>query len=83
MGGPFVSYTFTPPANSDIITVEGFVYAPRFDKRNYVRHLEAILSSINFWGNYYLFLHILVKLVLGRGDWESVTILLSPDYQGT
>jgi len=29
-----------------IITVEGFVFAPRYDKHNYIRKLEAILYSL-------------------------------------
>lgn len=45
MGGPFISHTMLDEKNNRIVTVEGFVYAPRLDKRNYIRELEAILQS--------------------------------------
>jgi hypothetical protein len=45
MGGPFISVTFTNKINDKIITVEGYVYAPKYDKREYVRQLDAILST--------------------------------------
>lgn len=45
MGGPFISHTVLDEKNNRIVTVEGFVYAPRLDKRNYVRELEAILQT--------------------------------------
>lgn len=46
MGGPFVSLSTVDEVNGRLITVEGFVYAPQFDKRDYVRELEAILFSL-------------------------------------
>jgi len=45
MGGPFVSISQVDEARNRVVTVEGFVYAPRKDKRNYIRQLEAILHS--------------------------------------
>jgi hypothetical protein len=30
-----------------VVTVDGFVYAPSLDKRNYVRELEAILQTFS------------------------------------
>lgn len=45
MGGPFVSHSFYSPDGKDIIVAEGFVYAPRFDKRHYLRQVESILYS--------------------------------------
>jgi hypothetical protein len=45
MGGPFISHTVLDEKNNRIVTVEGFVYAPGLDKRNYVRELEAILHT--------------------------------------
>lgn len=45
MGGPFISHTMLDEKNNRIYTVEGFVYAPSLDKRNYVRELEAILQT--------------------------------------
>jgi hypothetical protein len=46
MGGPFISHTMLDEKNNRVITVEGFVYAPSLDKRNYVRELEAILQTL-------------------------------------
>ncbi len=48
MGGPFVSHAFYDKNSSDIIVTEAFVYAPRFDKRNYVRQVESILYSFEW-----------------------------------
>ncbi|MDQ3100864.1 MAG: DUF4837 family protein [Bacteroidota bacterium] len=46
MGGPFVSLTTIDEQRQRVVTVEGFVYAPQFDKREHVRELEAILFSL-------------------------------------
>ena len=46
MGGPFVSFTFIDEENNKVINIDGFVYAPQFDKRDYLRQLEAILNSV-------------------------------------
>ncbi len=48
MGGPFVSHTFLDKNQENIIVLEGFVYAPKFPKRNYLRHVEAILYSFEW-----------------------------------
>ena len=48
MGGPFVSHSFYGPENMEIITVEGFVYAPRYDKRQYLRQVESIVYSFEW-----------------------------------
>lgn len=45
MGGPFVSHSFYSPDGSEIIVAEGFVYAPRYDKRQYLRQVESVLYS--------------------------------------
>lgn len=45
MGGPFVSLSTVCESEGRLITVEGFVYAPQFNKREYIRELEAILFS--------------------------------------
>jgi len=45
MGGPFVSQSFYSPDGFDIIVAEAFVYAPRYDKRQYLRQVESILFS--------------------------------------
>ncbi len=49
MGGPFVIHAFYDKNNpKDIIVVEGFVYAPRYDKRDYIRQVESILYSFDW-----------------------------------
>ena len=45
MGGPFVSHSFYSPDGSEIFVAEAFVYAPRFDKRQYLRQVESLLYS--------------------------------------
>ena len=47
MGGPFVQISTVDTKTNRIITVEGFVFAPSTEKRNYVRRLEAILYSLS------------------------------------
>lgn len=48
MGGPLISYSFVHPTEDKIVHVIGFVFAPQFDKREYVRELDAILRSVTF-----------------------------------
>ncbi|MEF9931077.1 MAG: DUF4837 family protein [Bacteroidales bacterium] len=48
MGGPFVSHAFYDKDGSNIIILEGFVYAPRYDKRNYIRQVESIIYSFDW-----------------------------------
>lgn len=48
MGGPFISLTFLNKDESRVISVSGFVFAPKFDKREYVRELEAVIYSSSF-----------------------------------
>lgn len=45
MGGSFISYSRRTPGGDSVVTASGYIYAPRFGKRNYVRELEAILLS--------------------------------------
>jgi len=48
MGGPFISLSTYDEKNNRIITIEGEVFAPKFDKREYLRELEAVLFSLRF-----------------------------------
>lgn len=50
MGGPFVSLTVLDPNKKRVVTVEGNVYAPKNNKRNYIRQLEAMIYSLEFNG---------------------------------
>ncbi len=45
MGGPFISFSFIDK-NNKVINIDGFVFAPQFDKRDYLRQVEAILNSV-------------------------------------
>jgi len=46
MGGPFISMTFLSKDQRLVICVDGYVYAPKYDKRNYLRQVEAVLYSL-------------------------------------
>ncbi|MCO6500544.1 MAG: DUF4837 family protein [Vicingus serpentipes] len=48
MGGPFISYTMVDTQLNRVITIDGYVYAPKFDKREFIRELEALALTINF-----------------------------------
>lgn len=48
MVGPFVSLTVLDPGKKRVITVEGNVYAPKNNKRDYIRQLEAMIYSLEF-----------------------------------
>lgn len=46
MGGPFYSFTQVAPDSTSCITIDGFVYAPQEEKRDYLREVEAVVKSI-------------------------------------
>lgn len=46
MGGPFYSFTFLSADKQYCITVDGFVYAPQENKRDFLREVEAIVKSV-------------------------------------
>jgi len=48
MGGPFVSLTTFDERRGKIVTIEGFVFAPKFDKREYLREVEACVKSFHY-----------------------------------
>ena len=45
MGGPFLSYSWLNSKKTKIITAQGYLYAPNFEKSKYLRELEAIIVS--------------------------------------
>ncbi len=51
MGGPFVAHVFYSPDGKYMIGLEGFVYAPKFDKRQYLRQVESIIYSFEWAKN--------------------------------
>lgn len=48
MGGPFYSITMVDTKHKQLLTVEGFVYCPRYDKTQYIRQLEAIIKTFKW-----------------------------------
>lgn len=46
MGGPFISYTFVDEKRNKLITIDGFMYAPKQKKAPLMRELEAMLWSV-------------------------------------
>lgn len=48
MGGPFVAHAFYSPDGKEIIVMEAFVYAPKYDKRHYLRQVESVLYSFEW-----------------------------------
>lgn len=46
MGGPYLHYTLIDQGQNRVINIDGFVYAPKFNKREYIRELEAIIKSL-------------------------------------
>lgn len=45
MGGAFLSYSRLTAGRDSVVTTEGYIYAPKFKKRDYVRALDALLRS--------------------------------------
>ncbi len=51
MGGSFVNYTTLSVDNKNVIGLYGFVYAPKFNHREYIREMQALANSISFSNN--------------------------------
>ena len=48
MGGPFVSYTTLDKTSGKLVTLDCYVYSPKYGKRNFLRQLEHLVYGINF-----------------------------------
>lgn len=48
MGGPFVSYTTLDERSGQLLTLDCYVYSPKYGKRNFLRPLEHLLYGISF-----------------------------------
>lgn len=48
MAGPFLTYIINDKDNNRKIVLEGFVFAPATEKRDYMFELEAILKTVKF-----------------------------------
>lgn len=51
MGGPFVSHAFYSKDGKDVIILQAFVYAPKYDKRHYLRQVESVIYSFEWAKN--------------------------------
>jgi len=51
MGGAFISLTTVDEVNNRVITVDGYVFAPKLKKRNYMRQVEALMLNIQIAGD--------------------------------
>ncbi|MBI5915749.1 MAG: DUF4837 family protein [Bacteroidetes bacterium] len=47
-GGPFISNLMLNPKTNELVLVDGFIFAPGKDKRNYMQEMEMVLSSAQF-----------------------------------
>ncbi|MBX7095841.1 MAG: DUF4837 family protein [Flavobacteriales bacterium] len=47
-GGPFISLSTFDEKRNRIVTVDCFVFAPKFHKREYLREMEAVCYSLSF-----------------------------------
>lgn len=52
MGGPFVSHARLDEKNNRVVVVEGFVFAPETDKRNFIRRIESALYTLRLPGEF-------------------------------
>jgi len=48
MGGPFVSHSFYSRDGKEVIVLESWVYAAKYDKRQYLRQVESLLYSFEW-----------------------------------
>lgn len=48
MGGPFVAYSLLSPDGATVVDLVGYVFCPRFDKRNYLMQVDGICRSIKW-----------------------------------
>ena len=79
MGGPFISYAFIDPETSRAVMVTGFVYAPREEKRELLRQVEALMYTVQkrFLKKVHVFRHELRQYCLFRrltGDFYSCPV---------
>ena len=48
MGGPFVSYTTLDERTGELLTLDCYVYSPKYGKRNFLRPLEHLVYGVKF-----------------------------------
>lgn len=48
MGGPFTCMTTVSNDGNYVVSISGFVFAPNFKKREYIREIQAVLDGVSF-----------------------------------
>ncbi len=48
MGGPFISYTTLDERTGKLLTLDCYVYSPKYGKRNFLRPLEHLVYGVEF-----------------------------------
>ena len=48
MGGPFVSYTTLDERKGKLLSIDCYVYSPKYGKRNFLRPLEHLVYGVSF-----------------------------------
>lgn len=48
MGGPYVSYTTIDTQTNRIITLDGYIFSPKLNKRNFLRGVEHLFYGVRF-----------------------------------
>ena len=48
MGGAYINYSMVDEKRNRVICIDGYVYCPKFDKREYLREQEALIKTITF-----------------------------------
>ena len=52
MGGPFVEHVIYSKEPNKLLVIQGFVYAPRYKKRNLIRQVESVVYSFEWAENF-------------------------------
>ena len=47
MGGPFVSTAYVDEIRGRVLVVDAFIFGPNFNKRRFIKELEAICLTLN------------------------------------
>ncbi len=51
MGGPFTAYSTVDALTREVITIDTYLFSPRYDKRQYVRQLQAMVQTASIPGD--------------------------------
>ena len=50
MGGPFLTYAILNKEKTKVVFIDGYAYAPGFDKKGFLMELEAMMKTLE-WTN--------------------------------